>query len=118
MLEHVENPATLLADVKDDLAPDGLVYIETLSVADFGVVPPGHDRFMAPHLYFFSPNSMRNLCARAGFVVLECGVLRTHHNKMDLRALCRHDPGACSAPLLHDDVAQALEQRKAFLAAG
>lgn len=66
----------------------------------------------------FSLNSMRNLCACAGFVVLECGVSRTRRNKMDLRALCRHDPGACSAPLLHDDVAQALKQRKAFLAVG
>ena len=115
VLEHVESPADLLASVKEDLSVDGVVYIETPSVADFGIVPPGHDRFMIPHLYFFSPNSMRNLCARAGFAVLECELVRTKRGKVDVRALCRHDPAAPDFALLRDDVAQALALRKAFL---
>ncbi len=46
VLEHVADPARLLAGTVDDLTPDGLVYIEVPSVRDFAVLPPGHDRFM------------------------------------------------------------------------
>ena len=114
VLEHVADPAKLLAGTVDDLTPDGLVYIEVPSVRDFSVLPPDHDRFMSPHLAFFSPNSMRNMCARAGYAVIHIELSTTARGKVDLRALCHPSRDAKSFPLLKDDVSMALGERKSF----
>lgn len=88
VLEHVHDPLAMLREVVKDMAVDGIIYIETPSVKDFEVLPLEHDRFMSPHLYFFSLDSMRELCERAGLRVIESEYARTYRGKVDLRALC------------------------------
>jgi SAM-dependent methyltransferase len=69
VLEHVVDPIGFLADLRNDLAESGLVYLEVPDVEDFGHLDPAHDRFQMQHLWIFSEPSLSNVCERAGFAV-------------------------------------------------
>lgn len=66
VLEHVEDPAALLAESRPLLAADGFVYIE-LPDAAAAEAGPGREEFFIEHHHVFSPTSVAMLCERAGF---------------------------------------------------
>lgn len=88
VLEHTIDPVTFLSEIRKDLADGGLAFIEVPDIADFGNLPPAHDRFMCPHIYYFSVQSAGQLFARAGLQVVEsdCNVSPRGHANM--RLLC------------------------------
>lgn len=99
VLEHVLDPLAFLAEVKRDLAPGGLLFIEVPDIADFGSLPPQHDRFMSPHIYYFSATTAAQLLARAGFGVVVREFERSPRGHANLRLICRAgDETAAAAP--------------------
>lgn len=102
VLEHLPDPVRHLREVREDLADDGLLFVDVPCVADFGQVAADADRFMAPHLYFFSPHSIANLCAKAGLELVAHEVVLEPRGFYNLRALCRRASSA-PGPLLRDE---------------
>ncbi len=73
VLEHVGDPAALLASVKPWLAADGRLVIETQDVASPTARLLGkrwHHYKHGEHLFHFSPRTLRTLLERGGFEVL------------------------------------------------
>lgn len=84
VLEHVKKPVEFLRDVAQLLAPEGRLYIDVPSVAEYTGL---HD-FHVAHLYHFGEESLRNLLLSAGYDV---HVLEKHSPVMhprSLRTLC------------------------------
>lgn len=68
VLEHVADPLDALAQVKLRLAPGAVAYVE---------VPNADHRFkrnVFPHTWFFTPDALARLGARAGLAVIDCAV--------------------------------------------
>lgn len=66
VLEHVADPAALLAQARELLAPEGILYVET---------PNADHRFkddVFPHTLFFTPDALASLMERRGFESTVC----------------------------------------------
>jgi 2-polyprenyl-3-methyl-5-hydroxy-6-metoxy-1,4-benzoquinol methylase len=87
VLEHVVDPVAFLADVREDLADGGLLYLEVPDVLDLGYLAPNHDRFMMQHLWVFSRASLVNVCRRAGYTLVALDQQVTIRQKRNLVAL-------------------------------
>ncbi len=88
VLEHTIDPVRFLSEIRKDLAEGGLVFIEVPDIADFGNLPPTHDRFMCPHIYYFSVHSAGQLFSRAGLRVVESDCYVSSRGHANMRLLC------------------------------
>ena len=89
VLEHVSDPVAFLGTARNDLADGGFLYVEVPDVSDFGQLPLTHDRFMAPHLWYFSEPSLGRVCRRAGLEPVRAEREFTVRERNNLRMLCR-----------------------------
>jgi len=90
VLEHVQNPVTLLTDVRGDMRPNSLLYIEVPSEVAFKLKAFDDDIFNSCHLWFFGPHTITRLLNSRGFdvVALKSTVtIRGHHSLMTLAVL-------------------------------
>jgi len=92
VLEHIIDPGAFLREVRCDLAESGVLFIEVPYVSDFGTLPMQHDRFMCPHLYYFSESTAERLLARSGFVIIEHDIELSARGHANLRLLCAACP--------------------------
>ena len=70
VLEHLEDPAALLATIRSLLAPGGRLLIEVPNLMGPWKVPPG-EFFRIEHLFNFSPGTLREILRRSGFSVVD-----------------------------------------------
>lgn len=82
VLEHVSDPARLLAKARDLVKPGGEIYIETPNVESFDCHRAGEYwvPWEAPrHLYLFSPGTLRQLLARTELEIERSSTIRFGH---------------------------------------
>ena len=91
VLEHVEDPVTLLQAASGFLTPHGFVYVEVPDIAA-AADGPGREEFFVEHHHVFSPASVALLARGAGFSVSAIERLREPSTKYTLRAFLRHAP--------------------------
>jgi len=103
VLEHVIDPISFLTDVKKDLKPEGLVYIEVPDISDLAHLNPNHDRFMMQHLWVFSAKSFTNICHIAGYKVKTLTVKNTIRQKKNLIAILKPSTKDCSKELFYEN---------------
>jgi SAM-dependent methyltransferase len=89
VLEHVEEPVTMLARAAQNVAPGGLVYIEVPDGEAAAAEGPGREEFFVEHLHVFSLASLALLVERAGFSSLRVERLREPSAKCTLAAFLR-----------------------------
>lgn len=70
MLEHVADPARILAVARARLDRSGLLYVEVPDELAFARKPQDDDIFNSCHLWMFGPRSLQCLLAEAGFETL------------------------------------------------
>lgn len=87
VLEHVADPLPFLKEMYDDLVDGGLLFIEVPDVSDMYRLPPTHERFWIPHIYFFSGNTLRALLEKAGFQIISHRVIKTHRERSYLQVV-------------------------------
>jgi SAM-dependent methyltransferase len=87
VLEHVPDPLPFLKEMASDLDEGGFLFIEVPDVSDMYFLPPNHERFFIPHIFFFSENSLIILLGKAGFDVSESRVVKTFRNRSYLQVL-------------------------------
>ena len=88
VLEHVVDPARMLARCHELLAPGGFVYVELPDVEAF-VEGPGREEFFIDHWHVFSPASLALLVRSAGFRIDRLERLREPSLKYTLFAFLR-----------------------------
>jgi SAM-dependent methyltransferase len=87
VLEHIKDPKTFVSNLKRNLVQGGMIYIEVPSEKDFGSLPPDHGRFKAPHLWYFSENSLVNLFDAAGFDCVAKETVLTLRGRNNIQAI-------------------------------
>lgn len=95
VLEHVSDPAAMLARARSLLVEGGVVYVELPdgeAAADEG---PGREEFFVEHLHVFSAASLALLAHRAGFRLLRQERVREPSTKYTLVAFLWNPPAAC-----------------------
>ena len=112
VLEHILDPLTFLAEVRRDLSDTGLVFIEVPDVADFSSLPPNHDRFMSPHIHYFSARTIERLLRKAGYYAVEYGTSVSSRGHANLRILCK--PGNRESAPAPEREHDALKLRRAW----
>ena len=71
VLEHIEEPLDFLEKAKDNLKPNGIIYLELPDGEKACLDPKGFAReeFFIEHHHAFSMKSMQLLCSTAGFKI-------------------------------------------------
>ena len=87
VLEHVPDPLPFLKEMANDLDEGGLLFLEVPDVSDMYNLPPSHERFYIPHIYFFSVNTLGALLEKVGFSVVEKRVVKTTRDRSYLQIL-------------------------------
>lgn len=72
LIEHLEDPAAVLRQLRAVLRPGGILAVETPNILRTKVGP--RRMFSLPHNYYFSPVSLRRLLAREGYETVQCRV--------------------------------------------
>lgn len=94
ILEHVEDPITMLSRSTAHLRDGGFVYVELpdgeAAVAD----GPGREEFFIEHVHIFSQASLALLAVRSGFSAITIERLREPSGKYTLRAFLVLDRAA------------------------
>ncbi len=86
VLEHVKDPASMLARAGEYLAPGGFVYVEVPDGEAAVAEGPGREEFFIDHHHVFSAESLTHLITRAGFRAKLVERLREPSTKFTLRA--------------------------------
>jgi SAM-dependent methyltransferase len=89
VLEHVEDPVSLLAAALPLLADRGFIYIEVPDVAA-AVAGPGREEFFIEHHHVFSPDSLTLLVERAGFALTRIERVHEPSGKYTIFAFAAH----------------------------
>lgn len=89
VLEHVPDPSLLLAEMAKDLSPGGLMFLEVPDIADVCSLPPEHERYFIPHLYYFSVQTLGALLGRIGLSIVEARSVTTARGRAYLQLAAR-----------------------------
>lgn len=87
VLEHLIDPADIMARLYPLMAKDGLVYITQPCfpvMKTDGVVPSLMDSVYPEHLHFFNPLSMISLLREAGFIITEIAAFQKEKSVQEL----------------------------------
>jgi len=98
VLEHVIDPEPFLSALAEDLAEDGLLFVEVPDVSDMYTLPPDHERFYIPHVYYFSCSTLGVMLGSVGLKVLSNRNVVTHRGRSYLQIVARR--GGPSEPPL------------------
>lgn len=105
VLEHLLDPIGFLKDLRSELAPGGLIYLEVPHIADIGHLPATHDRFLMQHLWFFSETSLTNVCRIAGYEPIAVEKELTIRDRNNAVLLMKPAAAGAKVELAHDDPA-------------
>lgn len=86
VLEHVEDPVSLLARAETFLAPGGFVYLEVPDGEAAATEGQGREEFFIEHHHVFSAASTAMMVQRAGLQVVAIETLREPSTKFTVRA--------------------------------
>ncbi len=89
VLEHISDPVSVLASVKNLLVPDGLVYIELPDGEGAEIGGKEREEYLLGHIHVFSFSSYALLVARAGMHLICCERLQEPSTKYTLRGFAR-----------------------------
>ena len=101
VLEHVEDPVTMLARATRHLNPKGFVYVEVPDGEAASVEGSEREEFFIEHHHVFSPASMAMTAERAGFRVEALERLREPSTKFTIRTFLTIHPYVSG--LMRDD---------------
>lgn len=86
VLEHVEDPVTMLAAARSLLSAGGFIYVEVPDAEGAALHGPGREEFFIEHHHVFSASSTAMMADRAGLITLVVERLREPSGKFTLRA--------------------------------
>lgn len=94
VLEHVEDPITMLSECRRHLKPHGAVYVEVPDGEAAAEDGPHREEFFLEHWHVFSVTSVSLLASKAGFVTQLIERVREPSSKYTLRAFLAPPAGS------------------------
>ena len=73
-LEHMPDPVGFLRKILGLMCEDGILYIGVPNILNFGI-----SQLQNAHTYYFTPNTLRRICASAGFETVARGTAQRIH---------------------------------------
>jgi len=110
VLEHVPKPGAFIRELASDLSPEGILFLEVPDIMDVYMLPPRHDRFYIPHIFYFSANTLREFLAGAGLSIITHRSVTTHRGRSYLQILAARSREAARSDAPYDDP-EALKQK-------
>jgi len=94
VLEHVEEPITMMMHARKWIRPGGFLYIEVpdVTAAQEG---PGREEFFIEHLHVFSKSSLGSVAQKAGWGADSALQLQERSGKFSLCAFFRENEKTC-----------------------
>ncbi|MBP7055364.1 MAG: class I SAM-dependent methyltransferase [Candidatus Omnitrophica bacterium] len=74
VLEHAADPLSFLLSLTKQLKDDGLIYVEVPNILDFSI-----KQLQSAHIYYFTPATLRRLCAAARLGIVFRGSTQGGH---------------------------------------
>jgi len=110
VLEHLDNPAESLKLLHGSMRPGALLYIEVPNI----MKPYGHlnNFFQNAHLYNFSPQTLRKICAKYGFSLEKMESSRTFIKALFTKTN-KHYKGAYKNPKHAEEVLSFIKRYRA-----
>ena len=115
VLEHLRDPAGVLALLRDRLAANGVLYVEVPHIPPDSLTryidhawAPRHDE---PHITFFSPSSLRKLLEGAGLAVWMLDAAGPEYADVNWAAFHIPPPKTVLLRLVPDAIKRVLRQR-------
>lgn len=112
VLEHVADPRFFIAELAKDLAADGVLFLEVPDILDVAELPAEHDRFYAPHLYYFTTKTLAILLAEAGLEVLRARSVTMGRERSYLQLLAVPTNRKIELAKPYDSAAELLRKRR------
>lgn len=85
VLEHVQTPSKLLKHARDQLKPDGAIYIEVPDATKAKQKGKHREEFFSDHFHIFSMRSVRQLITKNGFKIDSAQRLQEPSGKYTIR---------------------------------
>ncbi|HEX8833474.1 MAG TPA: class I SAM-dependent methyltransferase [Abditibacteriaceae bacterium] len=104
VVEHLVYPTRVLADARELLREDGLLYLEVPNLRQ--PLPRLRHFFRPKHNFYFTANTLRAVASKSGFTPLQVGYSRRDSSVQLLARKNRSDetaPATTGAPLWRDD---------------
>lgn len=92
VLEHTEDPISILASVKRLLRPGGYVYVELPDAEAAEIEGQNREEYLLGHIHVFSFASYALMAHNAGFSVIQCNRVREPSSKFTLRGFLEIAP--------------------------
>ena len=89
VIEHIPNPIRLINSLKNELATNGLFFIEAPSAANIFHRDPSDDVFMSPHLFFLNEVTFEILASKAQLTIIEYESIKNYRGIWMERALLK-----------------------------
>lgn len=89
VLEHIDDPRPFLADLSFIMSEHSFLFLEVPDVSEVEKLPPHHDRFGIPHIYFYSTETLTKLLNEQNLKVLAARVHETHRKRSYLQIICQ-----------------------------
>ena len=89
VLEHVDEPITILSNISHLLLPDGMVYVELPDGEGAEVEGKEREEFLLGHVHIFSAVSFSLLALRSKLTLLRMERLREPSGKYTLRGIMK-----------------------------
>jgi SAM-dependent methyltransferase len=77
VLEHAKDPEAMLMSFRQDLMPDGKIFIEVPNALEFNTLLSDHDEFNSMHMHFFTPACLHRLVESCGYYVTDMKMVTT-----------------------------------------
>jgi len=87
VLEHLTDPASIIKDLRQDLLPGSLIYIEVPDAICFKRKDSHDDIFNSCHLWMFSPYTLNRFLHLMGFEIVALKRAQTERSHYSLMAL-------------------------------
>lgn len=102
VLEHVKYPREFIGELALELTQNGVLFLEVPDVKDFALLEKNDPRFSIPHIYYYSRNTLKAICAEFGLALISCRVYVTHRKRSYLQCMfVKHSSNKSSVP--YDD---------------
>lgn len=96
VLEHIIDPLKFLSQIEQDMDDNGFLFLEVPDIQDMWNLPPDHDRFYIPHLYYFSVRTITVLLEKVHLIPTESRATVTKSGRAYLQVIAEKKWGNSS----------------------
>jgi 2-polyprenyl-3-methyl-5-hydroxy-6-metoxy-1,4-benzoquinol methylase len=87
VIEHIHNPVHFMKSLKNELSPNGFLFLETPSDKNIKYLDPSNDVFMSPHLFLLNEVTMDILVTKTNLKIVDYERVKNYRGVLMERTL-------------------------------